>query len=64
MITTSPILAPCHSYNTATFGRDGGRLCVMGGGCNDAAELGRGRISCFYSCLGGFRQKEENEKVI
>jgi len=52
MITQSAISALCRSFNSASFGGDGGRLCVMGGGCNDAAELGRGRESCFYSCLG------------
>jgi hypothetical protein len=44
------ILAPSRSFASAMFGGDGGRLCVMGGGCNDAAELGRKRKSCFYSC--------------
>lgn len=46
------IPAPCRSHNSASFGGDGECLCVMGGGCNDAAELGRERKSCFYSCSG------------
>jgi hypothetical protein len=50
MITNSSISAPTRSFNPAMFGGDGGRLCVMGGGCSDAAELGRGKRSCFYSC--------------
>lgn len=50
MMFVISILAHRRSLNSATFGGDSGRLCVMGGGCNDAAELGRGRKSCFYSC--------------
>lgn len=45
---------PCRSLNSAFFAGDGGRWCVMGGGCNDAAELGRERKSCFYSCSSCF----------
>lgn len=49
------IIVPIHtlssSLNSAMFAGDCGRLSVMGGGCNDAAELGRGRRSCFYSCF-------------
>lgn len=55
MIFSSPIPAPHRSLNSATFGGDGGRLCVIGGGCNDAAELGRDRKSCFYSCSSCFQ---------
>lgn len=44
------ILAPCRSFNSAIFSGDGGRLCVNGGGYTNAAELGRGRRSCFHSC--------------
>ena len=51
---SSSILALCRSFNSALFGGDGGRLCVMGGGYTNAAELGRGRRSCFYSCSGCF----------
>lgn len=50
-----PILAPCRSLNSAIFDGDDERLCVMGGGCNDAAELGRERSSCFYSCYSCFQ---------
>ena len=50
MVSLFPISAPSRSLNTASFGGDGGRLCVMGGGCSDAAELGRERRSCFCSC--------------
>lgn len=59
MITQSAIFAPCRSFNSVIFGGDGGYLCVMGGGYNDAAELGRDRKSCFYGCLGCFQLKEE-----
>ena len=62
MSTTSPIPAPCRSLSFTMFGGDGGRLCVMGGGCSDAAELGRGRRSCFYSCLGCFQLEIGNRK--
>ena len=55
MLFHIPIIAPCRSLNSASFGGDGGRLCVMGGGCNDAAELGRERKSCFYSCSSCFQ---------
>ena len=55
MICSTHFLAPCRSRNSAMFGGDGGRLCVMGGGCNDAAELGCEKRSCFYSCLGCFQ---------
>lgn len=48
------ILAPSRSFASAIVGGDGGRWCVMGGGYTNAAELGRGRRSCFYSCLGCF----------
>jgi hypothetical protein len=45
------IIVLCRSHNSASFGGDGECLCVMGGGCNDAAELGcEGKRSCFYSC--------------
>lgn len=44
------IMVLCRSHNSASFGGDGECLCVMSGGCNDAAELGRGKRSCFYSC--------------
>jgi hypothetical protein len=54
MIFSSLIPVPCRSLNSAMFGGDGGRLCMMGGGCSDAAELGRERSSCFYSCLSCF----------
>lgn len=50
-----PILALCRSLNSAIFDGDGGCLCVMGGGCSDATELGRGRKSCFYSCYSCFQ---------
>ena len=43
-------LAPYRSRNSAMFGGDGGRLFVMGKGYTTAAELDRGRRSCFYSC--------------
>lgn len=50
MRISSSIPVPCRSHNSASFGGDGGRLCVMGGGYTNAAELGRERRSCFYSC--------------
>lgn len=60
------IIVPIHtltsSLNSAVFGGDGGRLCVMGGGCIDAAELGREGRSCFYSCLGCFQLEIGNRK--
>ena len=37
------------------FGGDGECLCVMGGGCSDAAELGREGKGCFYSCSSCFQ---------
>ena len=46
----SPTSAPYRSRNSASFGGDGGRLCVMSGGYTNAAELGREGRSCFYSC--------------
>jgi hypothetical protein len=46
MLLHIPILALSRSLNSATFGGDGGRLCVIGGGCNDAAELGREIRGC------------------
>ena len=49
------IIVLCRSLNSASFGGDSGRLCVMGGGCNDAAESGRGKRSCFYSCSSCFQ---------
>ena len=52
MITQSAIFVPCRSLNSAIFDGDDERLCVMGGGYTNAAELGRDRKSCFYSCLG------------
>ena len=55
MRISSSIPVPCRSLNSATFGGDGGRLCVMGGGYTNAAELGCGRRSCFYGCLGCFQ---------
>ena len=55
-------LALCRSLNSAIFGGDGGRLCVMDGGCNDAAKLGRGRKSCFYSCYSCFQLEMEDRK--
>ena len=68
MLLHIPILAPTRSFNSAIFGGDGGRLCVMGGGCNDAAELGRERKSCFYSCsiccqfeMGNWKQHGQQE---
>lgn len=54
MITQSAIFALSRSFNFAMFGGDGGRLSVMGGGYTNAAELGRGKRSCFYSCLSCF----------
>lgn len=54
MLLHIPILALSRSHNSASFGGDGGRLCVMGGGYTNAAELGRERKGCFYSCLGCF----------
>ena len=54
MIQIPLIFAPTRSFNSAVSGGDGGRLCVMGDGCNDAAELGREGKSCFYSCSGCF----------
>ena len=70
MITASPILAPCRSRNSASFGGDGGRLCVMGGGCNDAVELDHERKSCFYSCssccqfeIGNRKQQRKLERT-
>ena len=57
MIFLSSIPAHTRSLNSATFGGDGGYLCVMGGGCNDAAELGREGKSCFYSCSSCFQFK-------
>ena len=50
MIECITILALCRSHNSASFGVDGGRLCVMSGGYTNAAELGREGRSCFYSC--------------
>ena len=54
MLLHIPILSPTRSFNSASFGGDGGRVCVIGGGCSDAAELGRERKSWFYSCSGCF----------
>ena len=56
MRISSSILAPSRSLNFATFGGDGGRLCVMGGGYTNAAELGREGRSCFYSCSSCFHR--------
>ena len=50
MIFLSPIFSPCRSLNSAIFDGDDERLCVMGGGYTNAAELGREGKSCFYSC--------------
>ena len=50
MIFLSSIPAHTRPLNSAFFGGDGGRLCVMGGGYTNAAELGREGKSCFYSC--------------
>lgn len=55
MSCLSVIHTPCRSLNSAVFGGDGGRLCIMGGGCNDAVELGREGKSCFYSCYSCFQ---------
>ena len=55
MRISSSIPVPCRSLNSAMFGGDGGRLSVMGGGYTNAAELGCGRRSCFYGCLGCFQ---------
>jgi hypothetical protein len=55
MQVSFPILLLCRSCNSATFGGDGGCMCVIGGGCSDAAELDRERKGCFYSCLGCFQ---------
>ena len=55
-------LALSRSRNFAMFGGDGGRLCVMGGGCNDAAELGRDRKSCFNSCSSCCQLEMGNRK--
>lgn len=41
MLFHIPILALSRSHNSVSFGGDGGRLCVMGGGYTNAAELGR-----------------------
>lgn len=61
-ISSSIFPAPCRSFNSAMFGGDRGRLCVIGGGCNDAAELGRERRSYFYGCLGCFQLEMEDRK--
>ena len=47
MSCLSVIHTPCRSRNSASFGGDGGRLCVMGEGYTNAAELGREGKSCF-----------------
>ena len=68
------IIVPIHtlssSLNSASFGGDGGRLCVMGGGCNDAVELDHERKSCFYSCssccqfeIGNRKQQGQLERT-
>lgn len=62
MLLHIPIPAPSRSLNSASFGGDGGRLCVMGGGCNDAAELDCEGRSCFCSCLGCCQLEIENRK--
>ena len=55
MLNNALSLSPCRSVNFTSHSGDGGRLSVMDGRCSDAAELGRGRKSCFYSCLGCFQ---------
>ena len=62
MLLYIPIPAPHRSLNSAIFGGDGGRWCVMGGGYTNAAELGREGRSCFYSCYSCFQLEMEDRK--
>ena len=64
------ILAPCRLLNSTVFGGDGGCWCVMGGGYTNAAELGRERKSCLYSCsgccqyeIGNMKQRGQHERT-